>query len=212
MERELVIGGFYRHFKNKLYQVKAVAYHSETREKMVVYQALYGDYATYVRPYDMFMSEVDHEKYPDIFQKYRFEQVQIEHKEGVQSQSVQSKDMAQDMKHQAAASVQNIPKQENTSESHTMNPINTEKQQPVSVADEQVDDRLMQFLDAESYQEKLNVLTGLRAKLDDKLIDAMAVAMDIEVEEGPLDKRYASLRSCIQTHLKFEGDRTRFNR
>ena len=53
MQRELVIGGFYRHFKNKLYQVRGVAIHSETKEKMVVYQGLYGSYELYVRPYDI---------------------------------------------------------------------------------------------------------------------------------------------------------------
>ena len=75
MERKLVINGFYRHFKDKLYQVRCIAYHSETKEKMVVYQALYGDYAVYVRPYEMFMSEVDRQKYHDVSPKYRFEKL-----------------------------------------------------------------------------------------------------------------------------------------
>lgn len=170
-DRELVIGGFYKHFKDKLYQVKCIAYHSETKEKMVVYQALYGDYAVYVRPYDMFMSRVDRVKYPDVLQEYRFEQVTPDGSDVTKSQSQCDSDAT--------------------------------KPQP------QDKSMLMRFLDAETYQEKLDVLKLMKDTVTDDVIDAMAVSMDVAVEDGDIATRYQSFMNCVMMQTKFECNRLR---
>lgn len=75
MEREVEIWAIYRHFTWNQYKVIAVAEHTETWEILVIYQALYWEWKIFARPCDMFMSKVDHYKYPEIKQKYRFEKI-----------------------------------------------------------------------------------------------------------------------------------------
>lgn len=76
--REIKIKGIYKHFKGDYYLVEELAKDSETKETMVVYRRLYEEGDLWVRPLEMFLSEVDHEKYPNVEQKYRFELQKIE--------------------------------------------------------------------------------------------------------------------------------------
>ncbi len=75
LERTIKIKATYKHFKGNLYYVEDIARNSEDAKLYVVYRQLYGQHSLWIRPLDMFLSEVDHLKYPDIKQKYRFELV-----------------------------------------------------------------------------------------------------------------------------------------
>lgn len=164
-------GEKYLHFKNRLYQVIAVAYHSETMERFVVYQALYGDFKVYIRPYDMFVSEVDHEKYPEVTQQYRFQ-----YTENLMKESGESATKA-------------TPEAEANPEG--MNPW------------------LARFLDADDFHEKYKVVCDMYADVTDRLIDDIAVVMDVVIPEGKLSERYAQLKYCIRTRQKYESTRLR---
>ena len=71
--RDIKLNGIYRHFKGDYYIVVDIAKHCETKEDYVVYRRLYEDGGLWIRPLSMFLSEVDHEKYPKVKQRYRFE-------------------------------------------------------------------------------------------------------------------------------------------
>ena len=193
LEREPVIGGLYRHFKNKLYQVKAVAIHSETKEKMIVYQALYGDFAVYVRPYDMFLSEVDHIKYPDVVQKYRFELIDIKTGKSLEADYEENN---QNMESEKLEELEESKESEKSEESEELE-------------ESEQDSKLIRFLDAYDYKEKLDILTSMRGELNDGLIDIMAESIEVAVPEGDITDRYNSLRKCLMAHTKYEGLRLR---
>lgn len=155
MERKLPVSGEkYRDFKGKPYQIICLAEHSETGERMVVYQALYGDFSCYVKPLTMFMSEVDHEKYPETSE--------------MQQAAVENTD-----------------------------------------AEPEADPALLAFLDADSLEEKYNIVVSVQGRITDYLIDSFAVCLDVVIPQGEVGVRYQQLLNSIRTMQKYESTRLR---
>lgn len=208
-------GEIYRHFKDKLYQIITVAEHSETSEMMVVYQALYGDFKTYVRPLYMFISEVDRVKYPEVKQQYRFELFRNQTGETIHADM-----MAQSITQ--PTNVSQVIESATVANQHNLKEIQLEKQASMQAdgvgvvhkaaapeKEEEVNSLLLKFLDAESYSKKLEVLTSNIKHMSDRLINDMAVSLDCTVDEGPLDQRIQGLIFCLQAMCRFEDRRLR---
>ncbi len=173
----------YRHFKGNLYQIVTVAEHTETAEQMVIYQAMYGDFRIYARPLEMFCSKVDKVKYPDVKQEYRFEL------QGACGESMQIPEMYV---------------QQETILSESVNEEAVLQEEPEEV---ELDPGLEEFLDADTYTQRLNILTSMHHRITDELLTTMAIACDVEVEEGDLESRYQSLKNCLLTLDKYEISR-----
>ena len=192
------VGEIVEHFKrdskadkyttNYLYRIIGFAEHTETGELMVIYQALYDNFGVYARPLDMFVSEVDHEKYPDVKQKYRFERITPQTKQTdtqVKSEAVRQSAA----KMPEAGSVQ----------------VQTSKAQVADADDDQAPNpQLIKFLDADTLEEKYNILVSMSDTITDRLLDDMAVVMDVVLPEAPLMERYEDLKNIIRTRQHYE--------
>ena len=189
-------GEIYQHFKGKLYRIVALATHTETGEQLVIYQALYGEFQVFARPLSMFLEKVDAKKYPDAAGKDRFMRIPMA---------------------EAAAVPQPVPApSENPVEPR---PAAMPSENPVeprlaaasseSPVEPQPDPGLLAFLDAESYEEKLEVFAALEGKADLHMLNAIAASLDLELSEGSLEEQYDTLKSCLMTLELYECNRLR---
>lgn len=189
-------GEIYQHFKGKLYRIVALATHTETGEQLVIYQALYGEFQVFARPLSMFLEKVDAKKYPDAAGKDRFMRIPMA---------------------EAAAVPQPVPApSENPVEPRpvAMPSENPVESRPAAASSEspvepQPDPGLLAFLDADSYEEKLEVFASLEGKVDLHMLNAIAASLDLELSEGSLEEQYDTLKSCLMTLERYECNRLR---
>ena len=201
---------FYRHFKGKLYQIKCIALHSETGESMVIYQAMYGTYKIYARPLTMFMEEVDHVKYPNVTQKYRFEKVELvdAQEKSCVLQGVETLGTLKEVETLGTSKEVEITGTTKVDEScFTQKADASSATEATDPSEIPLDPKILEFLDARTYDEKLTILSSIHHRLTDDMIDIMSTATDIEVKPGSIEERYEEFKSCLITMQHFECNR-----
>lgn len=182
-------GEFYRHFKNRLYQVIGVAYDSETAAPLVVYQALYGEYRLWVRPLAEFMSEVDHEKYPHVRQTFRFERV-----------------VPGALQEEAAAVPQNIPvSRGEAAPAAAAQPAERQEETEEGEASR----ILLAFLDTDNKEERKAVLVRNIREITQSDLDGIYVSYGITGFGGNIPQQVDGLVRFIDMQEHYEGDHLR---
>ena len=185
----------YQHFKGNLYRVVTLAKHADTGERMVIYQALYGDFEIWARPLREFTGRVDERKHPEAAGRQRFTLLpQIMGQDGLNPPA------ASDLPEDAAGRALSAAGAEEASGPAAP---------PSGEEEPALDPMLMAFLDADSYEEKLAIFTDMRGRVTDDMLTTMAVALDIDLKEGELMERYEELKNCIVMLEKYECTRLR---
>jgi hypothetical protein len=194
MEQNMPIPGT-RYFdrEKRQYQLMLVADHSKTNEKMAVYQALFGGFEYFTEPLGIFMTE----------------KTEVSSEIGRTGGSKWSRPAV--LQTEAANPVQDpIAKTENqklkTEDSSVCQPVQPHHQ---TLEEEMANPILLEFLDAETLEEKYQVIKSLGNSITNRLIDDFAVVLDLVIPDGSLDSRYMQLLSSVRTMQKFETNRFR---
>lgn len=186
----------YRHFKGNCYQVLAIARSSEDESEQVVYQALYPPFTIYVRPLSTFMSEVDRAKYPDAGQRYRFELI----------------DEIPDQSYKAEQGTPLAPEQMTEKDENADRKTDADADGMIDTdadADGMIDADVLAFLDADTYEQKMNIFSALHDRVTQEMLNTIAVSLDIEVDSADLEERYRQIQNCLQTFQRYECNRLR---
>lgn len=201
MDRTPRPGEFYRHFKNKLYQIIGIAAHSETGEAMVVYQALYGDFGLYVRPLTMFVSEVDREKYPDAAQKYRFERVVP----GAEGGFTDASSAPQTADADIPVTAQSASLDSSGRPTHGPEPslVSAQPSDPIP------NPYLMAFLEAENADGQLAALMAMDGHVGQEEVDCLRVVLEMGPGGGSISKQLTDIRKYLEMQRRYDGSRLR---
>ncbi|MCR5789544.1 MAG: DUF1653 domain-containing protein [Lachnospiraceae bacterium] len=198
----------YRHFKGTYYQVIAVARHTEYDEELVIYRPLFEQGQVWARPLRSFMSEVDKDAYPTARQQYRFTLATGNSHGG-------RKEQKEPVRESEPSAYEQPVYEQPAYVQPAYEPTATQSAEETSCgfleerSDSVLDPDLESFLDAGSFEKKLDIFLLLRRRMTDDMLQNIAISLDMQLSGETLEDRCNEVLACIMTRKKYESDRLR---
>ena len=196
-----VAGQIYKHFKGNLYKVLAVAVHTESEEKLVVYQSVDNPDRVFARPLEMFMSEIDRFRYPLIRAKYRFTLVsepEVENNgEETKEEEAKEETLNEDTKEE------DVKDEETEEQSDDDSAVYKDNGELV------IDPYVEGVLDEKEFSKKIEFFEMLRGKCTEDMLTTIAISLDIQLQEGSIEDKYSQILRTLKMHEKYETSRLR---
>lgn len=224
-------GEFYRHIENKLYQIIAVAEHTENGEELVVYQALYGSYRIFATPLSLFNRKVDLRQHPRAGQEYCFEPVKFWSEKRTMKSSFAKEAEGEEFLDEEYSdedySDEDYGEEDYREESDRKEDVQGKidsREDAQKGADSGIDDRekedkerdsgeaiqwLERFLDAQGYEKQLEVLTQMRGKVGSRELASICLVLGIPVLSGDEDSQIANIKKHLETRMRYDTRRLR---
>ena len=191
-----VAGQIYKHFKGNLYKVLAVAVHTESEEKLVVYQSVENPDRVFARPLEMFMSDIDRFRYPLIRAKYRFTLVS-EPEEETKEEETKEETLNEDTKEE------DVKDEETEEQSDDDSAVYKDNGELV------IDPYVERVLDEKEFSKKIEFFEMLRGKCSEDMLTTIAISLDIQLQEGSIEDKYSQILRTLKMHEKYETSRLR---
>lgn len=224
-------GEFYRHIENKLYQIIAVAEHTENGEELVVYQALYGSYRIFATPLSLFNRKVDLRQHPRAGQEYCFEPVKFWSEKRTMKSSFAKEAEGEEFLDEEYSdedySDEDYGEEDYREESDHKEDVQGKidsREDAQKGADSGIDDRekedkerdsgeaiqwLERFLDAQGYEKQLEVLTQMRGKVGSRELASICLVLGIPLLSGDEDSQIANIKKHLETRMRYDTRRLR---
>ena len=196
-----VAGQIYKHFKGNLYEVLAVAVHTESEEKLVVYQSVDNPDRVFARPLEMFMSDIDRFRYPLIRAKYRFTLVS-EPEEETNGEETKEEETKEETPNEDTKE-EDVKDEETEEQSDDDSAVYKDNGELV------IDPYVEGVLDEKEFSKKIEFFEMLRGKCTEDMLTTIAISLDIQLQEGSIEDKYSQILRTLKMHEKYETSRLR---